>query len=45
MYRTFAEQAQAAGDRAAAERFTEVREDEVRHREAFAAALEGIRSA
>jgi rubrerythrin len=39
MYRTFAEQAQAAGDTAVAERFTEVREDEMRHREAFAAAL------
>lgn len=39
MYRTFAEQAQAAGDNAAAERFAEVRQDEVRHRDAFAAAL------
>jgi rubrerythrin len=44
MYRTFAEQAQAAGDTAAAERFAEVREDEMRHREAFAAALGRIRS-
>jgi rubrerythrin len=45
MYRTFAEQAQAAGDTAAAERFSEVREDEMRHREAFMAALEHIKSA
>jgi rubrerythrin len=42
MYRTFAEQAQAAGDTAAAERFAEVRQDEMRHREAFAAALDRI---
>jgi rubrerythrin len=42
MYRTFAEQAQAAGDPAAAERFSEVREDEMRHREAFASALGSI---
>jgi rubrerythrin len=43
MYRTFAEQAQAAGDTSVAERFTEVREDEMRHREAFEAALERIK--
>jgi len=39
MYRTFAEQAQAAGDNAAAARFTEVRQDETHHRDAFTAAL------
>lgn len=39
MYRTFAEQAQAAGDNAAASRFTEVRDDETRHRDAFTEAL------
>jgi rubrerythrin len=39
MYRAFAEEAQAAGDKAAAERFREVREDEMRHHEAFEAAL------
>src|SRR6476620_1962797 len=38
MYRTFAEQAQAAGDNAAAARFTEVRQDEIQHRDAFTAA-------
>jgi rubrerythrin len=45
MYRTFAEQAQAAGDTAAADRFSEVRADEARHREAFAAALLRLQSA
>lgn len=44
MYRTFAEQAQAAGDTAAAERFAEVREDEMHHRAAFEAALDRIGS-
>lgn len=39
MYRTFAEQAQAAGDDAAAARFTEVRQDETHHRDAFTAVL------
>ena len=39
MYRTFAEQAQAVGDNAAAARFAEVRHDETRHRDAFTAAL------
>jgi rubrerythrin len=45
MYRTFAEHARAAGDKAAAARFTEVRGDEMRHREAFAAALARIEPA
>jgi rubrerythrin len=42
MYRTFAEQAQAAGDLAAAERFAEVRQDEARHRDAFRTALTSL---
>ncbi len=39
MYREFAEQAAAAGDKAAADRFEEVRHDEMGHRDAFKAAL------
>jgi rubrerythrin len=39
MYQQFAADARQDGDTAVAERFTEVREDERRHREAFAAAL------
>lgn len=39
MYREFAEQAAAAGDQAAADRFEEVRHDEMGHRDAFKAAL------
>jgi len=39
MYRDFAEKAAAAGDKAAAERFAEIRDDEMKHREAFKAAL------
>jgi rubrerythrin len=39
MYREFAEQARAAGDKAAAERFEEVRHDEMGHRDAFKSAL------
>jgi rubrerythrin len=42
MYRQFAEQAAAHGDREAAERFAEVREDEMQHRDAFTAALERL---
>jgi rubrerythrin len=42
MYRTFAEQAQADGDDAAAARFSEVRQDEVGHREAFTSALKRL---
>ena len=42
MYREFAEQARAAGDTAAADRFEEVRGDEMKHRAAFQAALERI---
>ena len=39
MYRQFADQARAAGDVAAAERFAEVLHDEMGHRDAFKAAL------
>jgi rubrerythrin len=39
MYREFAEQATAAGDKAAADRFEEIRHDEMKHRDAFKAAL------
>jgi rubrerythrin len=39
MYREFAEQAAMDGDHEAASRFTEVREDEMGHRDAFQAAL------
>ncbi len=35
MYREFAERARAVGDTAVAERFDEVRRDEVKHRDAF----------
>ena len=42
MYREFAEQATAAGDKAAADRFEEIRHDEAGHRSAFKAALNGI---
>ena len=39
MYREFAEQAAADGDHAAAKRFTEIRGDEMGHRDAYKAAL------
>jgi rubrerythrin len=39
MYRDFAQQAAAAGDKAAADRFEEIRRDEMAHRNAFKAAL------
>jgi rubrerythrin len=39
LYRKFAEQASAAGDKAAADRFEEVRNDEMKHRDAFKTAL------
>lgn len=44
MYREFAEQAAASGDQAAADRFAEVRGDEMGHRDAFAAALSALES-
>jgi rubrerythrin len=42
MYREFAEQAYAAGDNAAGAQFEEIRRDEMRHRDAFKAALEKL---
>ncbi|HEV2275297.1 MAG TPA: rubrerythrin family protein [Acidobacteriaceae bacterium] len=39
MYREFAQQAQQAGDHEAAQRFEEIRQDEMKHRDAFTAAL------
>jgi rubrerythrin len=39
MYREFAEQARSVGDTAAAERFEEIRHDEMTHRDEFKAAL------
>jgi rubrerythrin len=44
MYRQFAEQAAAAGDKAAADRFEEIRHDEMKHRDAFKAALAQVES-
>ena len=42
MYREFAEKALAAGDNAAADRFEEIRHDEIKHRDALKAALATI---
>lgn len=42
MYRQFAEQAEKAGDHAAAQRFEEIRQDEAKHRDAFLAQLEKL---
>lgn len=42
MYRQFAEQARAAGDKAAADRFEEIRKDEMKHRDSFKAELARI---
>jgi rubrerythrin len=39
MYREFAQQAAAAGDKAAADLFEEIRRDEMKHRDAFKASL------
>ena len=39
MYREFAQQAAAAGDKAAADRFEEIRHDEMARRNAFKGAL------
>lgn len=39
MYREFSEQAEKAGDHRIALRFEEIRQDELKHRDAFAAAL------
>ncbi len=38
MYRDFAQQAADVGDQAASDRFTEIRQDEMKHRDAFRAA-------
>ena len=43
MYREFAERARLAGDQAAAERFAEIRQDEVTHLADFRHALEQLR--
>ncbi len=45
MYKEFAEQAAAAGDKAAADRFNEIRKDEMKHRDAFQAELAKLESA
>lgn len=42
MYPDFAKQAVAAGDKAAADRFEEIRRDEIKHRDAFKSALTKI---
>lgn len=42
IYRQFAEQAASAGDKAAADRFEEIRDDEAGHRDVFKAALNSI---
>lgn len=39
MYRDFAKQAFAAGDKAVGDRFEEIRQDEMKHRDAFKEAL------
>lgn len=42
MYLKFAEQAKAAGDTIAAERFMEIRNDEMKHRDSFKAQLDKL---
>lgn len=42
MYSEFAKQARAVGDEVAANRFEEIRRDEMKHRDAFKAALEKV---
>lgn len=44
MYHNFAQQAAAVGDKLAADRFEEIREDEMKHRDAFRAALARLQS-
>ncbi len=44
MYRQFAEQAKAVGDNAVAQRFEEIRQDEMKHRDAFKAELKKLKS-
>lgn len=43
MYREFAQQAKQIGDLQAAERFEEIRQDEAKHRDAFASALADLK--
>ncbi len=45
MYRDFAQQLAAVGDKVAADRFEEIRQDEMKHRDAFKAALARLDSA
>lgn len=42
MYKEFAEQASAAGDQAALDRFSEIRKDETKHRDAYQSALDKL---
>jgi rubrerythrin len=42
MYRDFADQAFAAGEKAVGDRFEEIRQDEMKHRDAFKAALSSL---
>ena len=44
MYQEFAQTAEAAGDRVAADRFEEIRHDEMGHRDAFKIALAQLKS-
>jgi rubrerythrin len=44
MYFRFAHEAELVGDRAAADRFSEIRQDEMGHRDAFIAALQKLNS-
>ncbi|MDE3168852.1 MAG: rubrerythrin family protein [Acidobacteriota bacterium] len=44
MYPNFAKQAAAVGDKAAADRFEEIRRDEMIHRDAYKAALKALES-
>ncbi len=44
MYLEFAQTAEAVGDRAAADRFEEIRHDEMAHRDAFKLALTNLKS-
>jgi rubrerythrin len=44
MYPNFAKQAAALGDKAAADRFEEIRRDEMTHRDAYQAALKTLES-
>ena len=45
MYREFAEQAEKIGDHAVALQFKEIRQDEMKHRDAFSAALAELEAA